>query len=265
MSITVTGLAIAPVKSTRLRAVEKIRLGRAGVHDNRRFYMIDERDHLLNGKRLGKLCAVIADYSESPGSSESGRRLALTFPDGHVVEDEVRHGEQIATRFFSRTAYGRLLDGPWSDALSEFTGRSVRLVEANGTAADRGQAGAASLISRASLARLADQGGERDIDARRFRMLIEIDGVSAHAEDGWVGGATRIGEAVVDWAGHAGRCLTTSRDPETGTVDLPTLDMLRGYRDELDTTEPLPFGIYGSVRTEGTVRVGDAVEVIRVE
>ncbi len=35
--------------------------------------------------------------------------------------------------------------------------------------------------------------------------------------------------------------------------------MLGDYRTGLDTTEPLPFGIYGQVLVPGTVRVGDAV------
>ena len=107
----------------------------------------------------------------------------------------------------------------------------------------------ASLISRASL-RAAGRGrpDATAVDARRFRMLIEVDGVDAHAEDGWVGRACRIGGAVVRFHGHVGRCLITSRDPDTGVVDLPTLDLLGAYRGELDTTEPLPFGIYGEVR-----------------
>ena len=56
-----------------------------------------------------------------------------------------------------------------------------------------------------------------------------------------------------------GRCLITSRHPETGEVDLPTLDILGSYRRDLDSTEPLPFGIYGEVLSEGSVRVGDPV------
>jgi uncharacterized protein YcbX len=92
-------------------------------------------------------------------------------------------------------------------------------------------------------------------------MLIEIDGVPAHAEDGWVGRAARIGEALVSFNGHVGRCLITSRHPETGTVDLPTLELLSGYRSRLSTTEPLAFGIHGEVLEPGTVRLGDAVQL----
>jgi uncharacterized protein YcbX len=134
----------------------------------------------------------------------------------------------------------------------------VRLVRGPG-AVDRGRSGGASLISRASLARLAQAAGEPNVDARRFRMLVEIDGIGAHEEDGWVGRTVQIDAAAVRFTGHVGRCLFTSRDPETGEVDLPTLDILRDYRSDMNTTEPLPFGIYGEVVREGSVRVGDAV------
>ena len=49
--------------------------------------------------------------------------------------------------------------------------------------------------------------------------------------------------------------------PETGEIDLPTLDIVRDYRGETRSTEALPFGIYGEVVRECTVRVGDAVTV----
>jgi hypothetical protein len=251
VGISVTGLSVTPVKSTRLQAVDSIVLGREGVRDNRRFYLIDHRKHLINGKRLGELNAIVSHYSE--------HRLRLTFPDGTTVEGEIRLGDEVETKFFSATDYGQLVEGPWSAALTEYAGQPLTLVKARSSAIDRGAVGVASLISRASLNRLAQEGGEDDIDCRRFRMLIEIDGIDAHAEDRWVGRSTRVGDATVRWSGHVGRCVTTSRDPDTGTINLPTLDLLRSYRGNLNTTEPLPFGIHGAVVDEGAVRVGDEV------
>ncbi len=252
---TVTGLAVTAVKATRLRQVDCIELGRHGVRENRRFYLIDDRNELVNSKRVGELQQVIADYSDAE------RRLRLELPDGRVVDDEVRLGDRVVTKFFSRSAAGQLVDGPWSTALSECLGRHLRLVEAGETAVDRGSEGAVSLISRASLERLGDarDGDWRPIDVRRFRMLIEIDGVEAHTEDSWVGREVRLGAAKVEFGGHVGRCVITTRDPDTGAVDLPTLKMLGSYRLDLDTTEPLAFGIHGRVLEPGTVRVGDAV------
>jgi uncharacterized protein YcbX len=213
---------------------------------------------MVNSKRLGELQTVIAEYSHSDGE----RRLALTFPDGSTVEGPVANGPAVETRFFSSPMRARLVTGPWSEALSAHVGRPLRLVEADSEGGvDRGRAGAVTLISRGSLARLADAAGVCAVDERRFRMLVEIDGVEAHEEDSWVGRAVRIGEAVVTVRGHVGRCLITSRDPDTGKVDLPTLDLLRDYRRDAITTEPLPFGVYGSVLEPGTVRVGDPVSL----
>jgi hypothetical protein len=253
---SVVGLAFTPVKATRLHVVDRIELGPDGVLENRRFYVIDDRDRMVNSKIVGELQTVIADYSHAD------RTLSLSLPEGPVVLGPVELGEPVETRFFSTQRTARLVDGPWSEALSRVAGRRLRLVEpcSPGSGVDRAADGAVSLISRASLARLAEVGGVESLDSRRFRMLIEIDGVSAHAEDGWVRGATvRIGDAVVAFAGHVGRCLITSRDPDSGVVDLPTLDLLGSYRGPVDSTEPLPFGVWGRVVEPGTVRLGDEV------
>ena len=66
----------------------------------------------------------------------------------------------------------------------------------------------------------------------------------------------QIGEATVAFNGDIGRCIVTSRHPDTGVPDVPTLVTLASYRRE-GKTEPLPFGVYGSVRVPGRVRVGD--------
>ncbi len=252
MTIVVTGLATTVVKGTRLRTAQQIELGASGARGDRLFYVIDEGDRMVNGKQVGELTAVLAAYSEPE------HELFLTFPDGSSVGGPVVAGRRLRTRMYSRSDEPRLLDGPWAAALSEYVGQPLRLVQTD-RGVDRGQRGGASLVSRASIARLAQAAGGAAVDPRRFRMLIEIDGVGAHVEDGWVGHDVRVGDALVHVHGHVGRCLITSRDPDTGQIDLPTLDILRDYRGQLDTTEPLPFGIYGEVREPGLIRLGDPV------
>ena len=244
----VSGLATTAIKGTRLENVDEITLTPRGACGNREFFVIDERDRMRNGKQLGALQTVVTSF-RAP-------ELALVFPDGQGVSGAVELGEAVQARFYSRTVQGRLVLGPWSGALSAHVGQPVRLVW-DGGAVDRGARGGASLISRASLARLAAEAGEDELDGRRFRMLIEIDGVRAHEEDAWVGRTAAIGEARIRWRGHVGRCLVTSRNPETGEIDLPTLDLLREYRGGADTTETLPFGIYGEVVRPGAIKVGD--------
>ncbi len=252
--ITVTRLSTTPVKGTRLHAVQEIDLGHTGVAGDRRFFIVDARGRMVNAKIVGELQQIVADVSGD------GSRLALSFPDGTAVSDEITHAGPLAARFFSGERAGQIVDGAFGAALSEFIGQPLRLVEAPGSI-DRGRTGAATLISVGSLARLAAQAGAESVDPRRFRMTIEVDGVAAHAEDTWVGRTLRVGEAAMRVHGNVGRCLITSRDPESGEVTLPTLDLLGAYRRGLASTEPLPFGVHAEVVREGTIRVGDAVVV----
>jgi uncharacterized protein YcbX len=251
----VAALATTPVKGLHITGRDELVLDRDGVADNRRYYLIDERARMVNGKRLGLLSGVTADYDGATG------QLGMSFPDGTRAAGTVTLADElIETRFYSRTTPARLVVGPWSEALSGYVGERLRLVQAadGKGAVDRGPAGGVTVISRASLAHLARVAGEQAIDARRFRMLVEVDGPGAHEEDAWVGRSVRIGGALVAMYGHVGRCLVTTRCPDTGVSDLPTLELLK-YRRGLATTEPLAFGIYGEVVEPGCVRLGDAV------
>ena len=259
MAFTVSSLSLTPVKGLRVTPRDELWIGPDGVRENRRFYCIDERGRMVNGKRIAALQTIVADYDDR------ARTLELTFPDGTSVHGAVRLGPEVQTTFFSLTLRSRELLGPFSAALSERLGEVVRLVEADPRrpAVDRGRLGAVSLISTASLHHLTTVAAGDPIDARRFRMLVQVDGPAAHAEDAWVQRAVRIGDALVRMRGHVGRCLVTGLDPDSGDADLPTLDLLREYRGALATTEPLAFGVYGSVVEPGRVRVGDDVALAR--
>lgn len=251
-------LSVTPVKGTRLAHPASVSLETGGAREDRLFHLIDERNRMLNGKQLGALSTICADYD--------GRRghLRVTFADGRGVSGDVELGATLDTRFYSSVAPASLVLGPFSAAFSEQLGRHVRLVKARvaSGAVDRGAAGGVSLIGQASVARLAREAGEPHVDARRFRMLIEVSGIAVHEEDQWVGRKVAIGAAVVAMRGHVGRCLVTSRDPDTGEVDLPTLELLGGYRRQADTTEPLALGIYGEVLERATIAVGDTVALL---
>jgi uncharacterized protein YcbX len=250
----VCALAVTAVKGSRLCPVKRVQLDRHGVRENRRFYLIDERDRMVNAKRIGALHTLISRYQDG------ARWLEIEFPDGHLLSGRVELGPAVQTRFFSRQARARLVLGDWSQAISRHVGEELRLVEADERGAvDRGARGPVTVISTASLRRLAGEAGRDTVDARRFRMLIEVDGVPAHTEDTWLGRRVSVGQAVIRPRGHVGRCLVTSRDPESGEIDLPTLDILDGYRRDSGTTEPLAFGVYGEVLAPGTIQVGDPV------
>jgi uncharacterized protein len=254
-AITVTELSATPVKGLRILRRRALRLEPGRVVGDRVFYLIDSRGRMVNGKRVSGLQTVSADYDERRGL------LTFEFADGARLAAPIELGEEVHTQVYSSPRRARILRGPLAGALSQHVGLELRLVAPadGGSVADRGADGAVSLISRASLARLADVAGAGAVDARRFRMSIELDGVGVHEEDRWVGRSISLGEARIEIVGHVGRCLVTTRDPETDEVDLPTLDLLRSYRAGLATSEPLAFGVYGRVLRPGTVNVGDAV------
>jgi uncharacterized protein YcbX len=255
MEARISWIAYTPVKGLRLQLVSEAALTRDGIAGDRSFHLIDERGHLTNSKRVGSLQQVTASWDEASGS------LALHFPDGSTVADEVRRGAPVTTNFYGRPVDGAFVEGPFSDALSDFAGTTLRLVRPDqaGAGVDRGSEGAVTILAQGSLERLAGAAGVDTVDGRRFRMNFGIDGIEPHAEDDWIGRDIRLGEAVVRPSGNVGRCAITQRDPESGVKDLDTLKALAGYRRHLDTTEELAFGVYGEVRTPGLVRVGDAV------
>jgi uncharacterized protein YcbX len=253
MEATVTRISVAPVKSLGLVHPDEVALERGGVVGNRRFWLRDEEGRLYAGKRDGSMLRI------RPVWDEETRRLTLTFPDGEMVDGVVELGEPVDAILYGEPRPSRRVTGPWEAAISQYVGRELELLWADESAVDRApDGGTISLVSHASLARLAVEtgAGESGIDGRRFRMLFEIDGVGEHEEDTWLGSRLRIGDATVTLNGDVGRCVVTSRDPDTGVVDLPTLAALAAYRRE-GVSEPLPFGVYGSVTVPGRVRVGD--------
>jgi uncharacterized protein YcbX len=241
----------------RLVSVGAVELDTTGIRGDRRFYLVDDEGTLVNAKRAPLLLSVRA-------AAENGR-LSLRFPDETTVDADVQLGERIETNFYGRPVEGRLVEGPWSEALSQLAGRPIHVArtEREGDGVDRGRVAGATLVSTASLEALqAAAGAEESVDGRRFRMTIGVDGVEAHAEDGWIGERVRVGEALVAVRAHVGRCAVTTRDPDTGTRDLDTLGAIAEYRADVQTREPLPFGVWCAVVEPGRVAVGDAVEVV---
>ena len=259
--VHVAWIHVAPVKGLRIEERDRIELGPHGVDDDRRFCIVDvESGRMLNGKRLAGLTMIVARFD--PASD----RLELRMPDGTVVGGRVALNGPTTVTIYGHEPAGRVVDGPWAALLSDALGREVRLVrfDSPGSGHDRGRfAAGATLLSLASLERLQEEAQVSEpVDPRRFRMLLGIAGATPHEEDEWVGRRVRVGEAVVVPAGNVGRCVVTTRDPETADPDLDTLELLARYRREAATTEPLAFGVWARVERPGTVRVGDAVTVV---
>jgi uncharacterized protein YcbX len=250
----VAWIATAPVKGLRLSLRDDAFLARSGIEGDRAFYLVDDEGRLVNGKRAGALIRVAANVQ--------GEVLTVRLPDGSATAGEISLGPAVETNFYGRPVRGHVVDGPWAVALSEVAGLPLTLVRADETGAglDRGVQAAASLVSTAALDALAEAAGlDGPVDGRRFRMTIGVSGVAAHEEDGWLGRRIAVGEAVVVPRGNVGRCRVTTLGPETGERDLETLDVIADYRADVETTEPLPFGVWCEVVAPGRIAVGDPV------
>jgi uncharacterized protein YcbX len=252
---SVARISIAPVKGLALVERDEVLLDHHGVAENRRFHIVDAGGRRYNQLRNGALVQIEQEYDAN--------RLTLRFPDGTSVEGEIALGDEIATDFYGRRVDGHLVEGSWSEALSQWAGRPLRLVQsAPGAAVDRGR-GHVSLVSRASLEELGRHAGNNGaVDGRRFRMLFELDGCAAHEEDEWIKRTLRIGEAVVRIRGDVGRCAITTQNPDSGVPDFDTLRTIKAYRPETANEKGkrhLPFGVYGEVVGPGRVAVGDQV------
>lgn len=259
---SVSRISISPVKGLALVHPEQVLLESTGVRENRRFHIVDADGRRYNQLRNGELVRIGQEYDADR------EHLTLVFPDSTVAEGDVALGEEVTTDFYGRPVTGRLVEGPWTVALSRWAGRPLRLIQsAPGAAVDRGR-GHVSVISKASLEELGRKGGhEGPVDGRRFRMLFELDDCAAHDEDSWIKRHVRIGDALVHLRGDVGRCAITTQNPETGVPDFDTLRTIAAYRP-LTANEAgkkhVPFGVYGEVIEPGKVAVGDRVEVVEL-
>ncbi len=263
----ITALQTTPVKGAMLDRPEALEIGPHGVETNRRFYLVDSRGLMFNGKRNGRLARVRAGYDPDSG------RLSLELPGGATVTGTPRPvGEPIETSFYGRPVAGHEVDGPFSEALSDYAGQPLRLL-ASDRPGDAIDVHPVTIVSTASIAALAGRMPGHEIDRRRFRMLVEVDGCGAHAEDRWIGREVTLGGAVVRVEGPVPRCVVTTHNPDSGVRDADTLRAIlryRGARAEADLDTPvahLPdsgkavFGVYATVVRPGRVQVGDEAAV----
>jgi uncharacterized protein YcbX len=254
MTATVAVLRAAPVKGLAQDAVEELTLDQGGIREDRRFAVVRASGRALYTAELRRLRGATARWDQD------GERLAIRFADGAEVEGPAAGGAPAAAHGYARRPMpgGQLVDGPFAAALSERLEEDVHLVR---LPAGVGGPGPITLLALASVARLAEQLGVDELDPRRFKMSVELDGAAAHEEDTWDGCELAIGEARVRVGGQVPRCVLTTWDPDTYRRDADTLKAILAYRPAMAGGEP-PFGMYATVTRPGPIRVGDPVTLV---
>lgn len=253
---TLVRLSITPVKGLSLHHPDSIEVTEQGVVGDRLFYLLDDSGRLQSCTRNPGLFGLTAAYDSRT------RRLEISRGDQVLLGGVIEATTPVETDMWGlRTITSDVVTDPaWSTFFSDLVGRRVHLIKARGSAYD---VRPVTLLGTGSVAELARHAGLSQVDSRRFRMLIEFSSDSTHLEDSWEGKPLRVGGALLRAGGPVKRCAATTRDPDTGSVDLQTLRLITAYRGRQQSELGLGanFGIYGDVIEPGTITVGDTLEL----
>ena len=247
----VARFSIAPVRSLGLQHPTEIDLTELGVVEDRRFFLTNDDNRLVDQLIVFKLVQVASR------TDPEATTLWMQFPDGTVVDGEVELAEAVETPIHGRTGVGHRVVGPWSEALTDFVGMPMRVIRCDRPGGTR-RVNPASILSDGSVRELAAHAGLDWVDARRFRMLMDLEDAAAHEEDTWIGKRIRIGDAVLHVTKPDARCAMTTHDPDTGEPDLDTLRTIISYRG-LREAKHADLGVLADVEQPGRVRLGDEV------
>jgi uncharacterized protein YcbX len=268
MPITVSALNVYPVKGLKGIALTEARCTDRGIEHDRRWMVVDKDRQFISQREHPKMATV---WTEIEGDA-----LVLSAPDVGDVRLELRpHGRgnlrvQVWRSVCDAVSVSQQADEWLSDYLGldcaltympdeskrfsnpDFGGEAKRVGFADGYAY--------LATSEASLADLNAKLLAKDhpaVPMNRFRPNIVVKGTTPWAEDDWR--VLSLGSAMLRAAKPCGRCQVTTTDQATGEVRGPEpLATLATFRDS-------PFGIRFGMNLvtlrEGTVRVGDAVEL----
>lgn len=109
-----------------------------------------------------------------------------------------------------------------------------------------------SLVSQATLDALSSAAGI-EIDARRFRPNVVLEGVPAWEEFNWVGQELQIGQAKIRISAPITRCLNIDVNPDTGEQDIKLFSLLKQHFQHQQT------GVVAQVIGSGDVAVEESL------
>jgi hypothetical protein len=235
---TVTSLHRWPVKSLGGEDADALNLDPRGITGDRAHALYDTfkgAPRRLTAREAPGMLRWRAAYAEVPGARMIAGDVplpTLTAPDG--------------------TAYS------WDDpalpaALSDDLGREITLKRDLALMQDLNNS--ILVTTQATLEAVAGS-LDRELDLRRFRTNIHVvlDDAGAYEEESWEGRRLRVGDVTLDLLHPCERCVIPTRDPDTQVKDGTILRWLTREHRGL-------FGINARPVADGTVRVGDQVEL----
>ena len=261
-----SAIHVYPLKSGAALSPAQVEVERRGLAQDRRWMIVDDSGRFLTGRQVPALVTLRA-LPQADG-------LRLQRADGAALFVPVPLSAASRRRVVVWNDAVEALDGGDAAArwLSDWLGRELRLVHMDAAATRavdpaRSRAGdevsfadgfPLLLISQAALdglnARLA-----APVPMLRFRPNLVVAGSEPHAEDGWR--RLRIGAIELEAVKPCVRCVFTTVDPERGALD-PTGEPLKTLKRYRRGEKGITFGMNLIARGSGSLRLGDAVEVL---
>lgn len=282
--ITLTSVAVYPVKSTARRELRSARVQPSGLPDDRSWMVVDRSGEMVSAREAPALLQVRADTAATDPAVPGGllRLHGADLPDLLLPTPQAA---RVPVRLF-----GSWLEGvPVGDDADDWLGRllrrdDVRLVWCDDptrrrldpahTGPDDHTAFAdgypVTLASESSLQQVAEwvtatglAGGEPDpprIGQDRFRANLVVSGSAPFAEDAW--SCVQVGAVRLRKAKDISRCMITTIDPDTLVRGREPLGTLARHR-RTGKGSGVRFGIHLVPETTGTITVGDEVTILR--
>lgn len=249
-NVEIEAIRIHPVKSLSEQDLDSAELTVGeGLENDRRFAICHRasrfdpaepawqpKSQFLNLMRHERLAKLQSHFDPATGVltlERGGRPVAKGDITTHVGRDLIN---QFLSAFVGTEARG-----------------AAKLVElTEGSLADRNSP-YISIINAASVRDL-ERVVRQNLDPKRFRGNLLIDGSDPWAEFGWVGDTFAVGTAELKIVERIGRCPATNVNPETADRDanIPKA-LLDGYGHS-------DCGVMAIVTKTGTVHKGDLIE-----
>jgi uncharacterized protein YcbX len=179
------------------------------------------------------------------GTPNRAGKLLTNTQDARLMRYRARLAEPLV-EVVTPAGETRLLDHELVASLGAETARPLTLRDAAGINFDDSPV---LLVNLATVAAFELSAGV-EIDRRRFRANLYVEGVEPQAELGWLGQRIVAGEAELEVVSRCERCAVITRDPDT-TEASPGL--LRVLTETSDTC----MGVYCRVTRPGIVAMGD--------
>ena len=279
-NIRVSALFIHPLKSGAGIAVNEFVLDALGAVNDRRWMLIDEHGVFMTQRENGALALIHPTVKQDGLLLQHAKLppLEVAFPTADAPAfTTIVWSDQAQVRDAGDVA------AAWCSAAIGVRCRLVHIAESSARPLARKYAGSVNpdgrtvalsdgapllVLGEGSISALNAKlvaKGSSPLGVNRFRPNVLLAGTKPHDEDQWL--TIRIGDVTIGVGSQCLRCVMTTIDQELGrrapSVDgEPGGEPLRTLATYRRQGSGVTFGMNATHAALGTLRVGDAVEII---